>query len=538
MLRVRSSTPSSVSTATSTPKLTGLAASTSKLSRQSSSGAVRRCAAPALDGCRSPFGVEPRLDGPSQVRLPPIAVSRSSGALRDDSVRSSFEPSSSSFGRRSAPLTRLVPETPLDLRIPPLTAPLEKKSRSHRHHQHRRTTSQACDDRGRCTRSDTITEAPLAALELDLRLGRRRAGICDSKGTSTSSPTSAPHKSRRMKTWAATQLATQLSLLPSADSTPSVLTPQTTCSETGTSQASEASVRFAIDLLPTPEAGKWKKGSKIGSGSYGSVYKALDKETGRIFAVKKAQFEEGDSEDRKLRDRITDELSICKDLRHPNIVSYLGHEYTDCSLYIYLEYVAGGSMSSVLNEFGPLDHALLASSTQQLLDGLQYLHTRSVPVSHRDIKGANILVDLSFCVKLADFGCSKRSSNTKSFTTVGSIPWMAPEVISQQDGYGRKADVWSLGCTVIEMATAEKPWGKNTFDNIMFAMRHIGLSNNTPPVPETVSGACQDFIEKCTRRQPDDRPWTEELLQHPFVSGRPGDRSVRSSTSRGSGYTL
>jgi serine/threonine protein kinase len=245
----------------------------------------------------------------------------------------------------------------------------------------------------------------------------------------------------------------------------------------------------------------------------------LDRETGRIFAVKKQVLEEnGDEEDQRFRDKLQDEITIYKELRHPHIVSYLGHECTDGTLNIYLEYVAGGSMSNILSEFGPLDDALLRTSALGLLEGLNYLHTREVPVVHRDIKGANILVDLSFCVKLADFGCSKRCSNTRSFTTVGSIPWMAPEVIQQQDGHGRKADIWSLGCTIIEMATADKPWGRDTFDNIVFAMKHIGLSDNVPPIPDNISESARDLIAVCVQRCPDHRPCASQLLEHNFVT--------------------
>merc|ERR1712137_1117989 len=113
------------------------------------------------------------------------------------------------------------------------------------------------------------------------------------------------------------------------------------------------------------------------------------------------------------------------------------------------EYVAGGSMASMLREFGALPTNLLRDATSGLVEGLNYLHSQNPPVIHRDIKGANILVDLDFCVKLSDFGCSKRNNVTKSFTTTGSIPWMAPEVIQQQDGFGRKADIWSLGCSMM-----------------------------------------------------------------------------------------
>lgn len=258
----------------------------------------------------------------------------------------------------------------------------------------------------------------------------------------------------------------------------------------------------------------WICGKSIGSGSYGYVFKAMEKQTGRIFAVKKAKVDEND---KKYADRLQEELLICKDLRHPNIVACLGFDRTDSDLFIYLEYVPGGSMSSLLAEFGPLDNSLLRSTTSGLLEGLHYLHSRSPPVVHRDIKGANILVDLNFKVKLADFGCSKRNDLTKSFTTIGSIPWMAPEVILQQQGHGRKADVWSFGCVIIEMATAEKPWGKDAFENYMFALRRIAMTDSLPPIPDTLDEIGKDLVSLCIQRDPEVRPSVEDLLGHPFL---------------------
>merc|ERR1711971_1107384 len=96
------------------------------------------------------------------------------------------------------------------------------------------------------------------------------------------------------------------------------------------------------------------------------------------------------------------------------------------------------------------------------------------------IKCANILVGNDFIVKLADFGCSRHQMDTQTFTTIGSIPWMAPEVIVRTDGYGRKADIWSLGCSVLEMATAKNPWSELSFDNVVHAPQHIGLTESLP----------------------------------------------------------
>ena len=121
-------------------------------------------------------------------------------------------------------------------------------------------------------------------------------------------------------------------------------------------------------------------------------------------------------------------------LKHEHIVSYLGHDRIGEKLYIYLEHMPGGSLSKVLSQFGPLDESLIAVYTKQLVMGLVYLHTQDPPILHRDIKGANILVDLDCHVKLSDFGCSKRSAETMAHTVKGTIHWMAPEVM-MQTGY-------------------------------------------------------------------------------------------------------
>lgn len=162
------------------------------------------------------------------------------------------------------------------------------------------------------------------------------------------------------------------------------------------------------------------------------------------------------------------------------------------------------------------------------MEGLQYLHTRKPNlILHRDIKGANILVG-DGKVKLADFGCSKRTADTLSQTMRGSIPWMAPEVI-MSSGYGRRSDIWSFGCAIIEMATAKLPWGG--FDNPMAGMRRIGFSNEVPAVPDHLSAECQDFLSQCCIRDKTIRPLASALLQHSFVRHVDTTRSPDESLS-------
>jgi len=259
---------------------------------------------------------------------------------------------------------------------------------------------------------------------------------------------------------------------------------------------------------------KWTKGDNIGRGSLGTVFQAMDQCSGQVFAVKEVQINPEDQVDMQFKADLENEIKIVKDLKHPRIVSYLGHDYMDSCLYIYLEYMAGGSMASVLAQFGALEESLLVVYAREMLEGVEYLHTRDPPVVHRDIKGANVLVGLDCRVKLSDFGCSKRTQETWSVTMKGSIPWMAPEVV-KHTGYGRKADIWSFGCVMIEMATADSPWGK--FDNPMAAFHKIGMSDALPAIPEFLSDECREFIGLCVQRDFTKRPTAAELLDLELV---------------------
>mmetsp|Transcript_12867 Transcript_12867/g.40421 ORF Transcript_12867/g.40421 Transcript_12867/m.40421 type:complete len:500 (-) Transcript_12867:45-1544(-) len=258
----------------------------------------------------------------------------------------------------------------------------------------------------------------------------------------------------------------------------------------------------------------WIRGDILGRGSLGTVFEALDQKTGQVIAVKEVPINAADEDDKKFVSSLENEVCILQHLKHPHIVSYLGHDKIDGCLYLYLECMPGGTMTQALQLYGAFDESLIGDYSKQLLDGLQYLHTRSPPVVHRDIKGSNILIGLDCRAKLADFGCSKRAQETMTHTMRGSIPWMAPEVIAHAR-YGRAADIWSFGCVAIEMGTARVPWGR--FDNQMAAMLKIGMSKETPQLPEGISAVSEDFIRRCVVRDQTCRPTATELLEHEFV---------------------
>ncbi|CAN6229177.1 unnamed protein product [Urochloa humidicola] len=264
---------------------------------------------------------------------------------------------------------------------------------------------------------------------------------------------------------------------------------------------------------PSSPASRWKKGKLIGRGTFGHVYVGFNSDSGEMCAMKEVTLFVDDPKSKESAKQLGQEISLLSRLRHPNIVQYYGSETVDDKLYIYLEYVSGGSIHKLLQEYGQLGEPAIRSYTQQILSGLAYLHAKNTV--HRDIKGANILVDPSGRVKLADFGMAKHINGQHCpFSFKGSPYWMAPEVIKNSNGCNLAVDIWSLGCTVLEMATSKPPWSQ--YEGIA-AVFKIGNSKELPPIPDHLSEHCKDFIRKCLQRDPSQRPTSVELLQHPFI---------------------
>ncbi|KAL0329819.1 UNVERIFIED_CONTAM: Mitogen-activated protein kinase kinase kinase YODA [Sesamum radiatum] len=244
-------------------------------------------------------------------------------------------------------------------------------------------------------------------------------------------------------------------------------------------------------------------------------------ESGEMCAMKEVTLFSDDAKSRESAQQLGQEISLLSRLRHPNIVQYYGSETVDDKLYIYLEYVSGGSIYKILQEYGQLGEAAIRSYTQQILSGLAYLHAKNTihrwvfPEYNRDIKGANILVDPNGRVKLADFGMAKHiSGHSCPLSFKGSPYWMAPEVIKNSSGCNLAVDIWSLGCTVLEMATTKPPWSQ--YEGVA-AMFKIGNSKELPAIPDHLSDDGKDFIRQCLQRNPSYRPTAAQLLEHPFV---------------------
>ncbi|KAL1802014.1 hypothetical protein ACET3Z_030661 [Daucus carota] len=278
------------------------------------------------------------------------------------------------------------------------------------------------------------------------------------------------------------------------------------------------------DMFLCPKPGEWVKGKMVGWGSFGTVHLAMNKSTGGLFVVKSA-------ESQAALDSLEHEANILENLSSPHIVKCIGRENFkgvngDKKLNLFIEYMAGGSLADIADKFeGVLDERMVRLYTREILKGLVYLHNNGVV--HCDLKCKNVLLSSSGNIKIADFGCAKRlngskinSSSVESLKSICGTPlWMAPEVLRKQE-IDYTSDIWSLGCTVIEMATGKPPkWGDEIL-NPMSAVFKIACSNETPKFPKGFSKDGLDFLHKCFERDVKKRWTSQKLLQHPFVSSK------------------
>ncbi|KAL0577590.1 Suppressor of Sensor Kinase (SLN1) [Marasmius crinis-equi] len=287
---------------------------------------------------------------------------------------------------------------------------------------------------------------------------------------------------------------------------------------------------------------RWQQGRFIGAGAFGSVYLAVNLDSGSLMAVKEIKFQELSGLP-NLYSQIKDELSVMEMLHHPNVVEYYGLEVHRDKVYIFEEYCQGGSLAALLEHGRIEDERIIQVYTMQMLEGLTYLHSKGI--AHRDVKPDNILLDHLGVIKFVDFGAAKMlAKNQKSMAArsrrapdsgltagplegapglgmnslTGTPMYMSPEII-KNDKMGRLGamDVWSMGCVVLEFATGKKPW--SNLDNEWAIMFHIGVATQHPPLPEPgqLSSMGIDFIRQCLTIDANRRPTAVELMEHPWM---------------------
>ncbi|KAF5306496.1 hypothetical protein FQR65_LT07324 [Abscondita terminalis] len=262
----------------------------------------------------------------------------------------------------------------------------------------------------------------------------------------------------------------------------------------------------------------WQRGIKIGQGRFGKVYTAVNNNTGEMMAVKEIALQRNDKH--TIR-QVAEELKILEGISHNNLVKYFGLEVHKDEMLIFMEFCAEGTLENLVagTESG-LPELIIRRYTYQLLLGVSELHTHGIV--HRDIKTANIfLTDDGNSLKIGDFGCATK---IKANTTmpgelqgfVGTQAYMAPEVFMKTSagGHGRAADIWSVGCVVVEMSSGKRPWAE--YDSNYQIMFKVGMGEK-PEAPDCLIDEGHDFLEQCLQHNPRDRATALELLDHNFV---------------------
>ncbi|XP_031453375.1 STE20-like serine/threonine-protein kinase [Phasianus colchicus] len=260
----------------------------------------------------------------------------------------------------------------------------------------------------------------------------------------------------------------------------------------------------------------WEIIGELGDGAFGKVFKAQNKET-KVLAAAKVIDTKSEEE---LEDYMV-EIDILASCDHPNIVKLLDAFYYENNLWILIEFCAGGAVDAVMLELErPLTEPQIKVVCRQTLEALNYLHENKI--IHRDLKAGNILFTLDGDIKLADFGVSAKNTRTiqRRDSFIGTPYWMAPEVVmcetSKDRPYDYKADIWSLGITLIEMAQIEPPHHELNPMRVL-----LKIAKSDPPTlaqPSKWSSDFKDFLKKCLEKNVDLRWSATQLLQHPFVT--------------------
>jgi len=283
-----------------------------------------------------------------------------------------------------------------------------------------------------------------------------------------------------------------------------------------------------LEDLDAKKPFQYKKGPPIGQGSIGKVYECLNLSSGELLAVKEVKFYGDITKLQNYVEALKREVTVYKELTHPNVIKYYAidiyevNKDSESMIDVISEYISGGSIKVLVSKFDKLDERVISSYTKQILEGLSYLHSQDI--LHRDMKSSNVLIDACGTAKLTDFGCFKSlakfvETNHQEYRkspipNKPSVYWTAPEVLMKKS-QGKPADIWGVGCVVIDMLTGYAPWS-NLNSNIDQISKQI-ISGIIPPIPNTVSEACQDFLNQVFRFRPEDRPTAYELLDHPFI---------------------
>ncbi|KAK9238802.1 kinase-like domain-containing protein [Lipomyces kononenkoae] len=264
---------------------------------------------------------------------------------------------------------------------------------------------------------------------------------------------------------------------------------------------------------PVSAAKIYRRDEIIGRGNFGVVYKGYNTVEKKVVAIKVLNLDTAEDEVKDVRHEIG-LLSELKQGDAQNIVRYHGSHLVGSRLWIIMDYCAGGSVRTLQLAMGKIEERFTQVIVRESLMALSYIHKAGI--IHRDIKAANILIKNDGGVQLCDFGVAAQISanHPKRSTIVGTPYWMAPEVITEGATYNYKADIWSLGITIFEMATGQPPYADQDGMRVMFL-----IPRSKPPRLEGAqyTQSLKEFLSLCLNERPEERPNADELLRTRFI---------------------
>ncbi|XP_022176462.1 serine/threonine-protein kinase WNK1 isoform X3 [Myzus persicae] len=270
----------------------------------------------------------------------------------------------------------------------------------------------------------------------------------------------------------------------------------------------------------SPDGRFLKFDEELGHGSFKTVFRGLDTQTG--VAVAWCELQENKLT-KTERARFREEAEMLKGLQHPNIVRF--YDYWEVSLtkrkYIVLvtELMTSGTLKTYLRRFKKINPKVLKSWCRQIVKGLSFLHSRTPPIIHRDLKCDNIFITgTTGCVKIGDLGLATLKNRSFAKSVIGTPEFMAPEMYEEH--YDESVDVYAFGMCMLEMATSEYPYTECTgpaqiYKKVISGVKPLSFDKIENP-------EIKDIIDSCIKLKKDERPSIKELLAHDFFTEDPG----------------
>ncbi|RHN62946.1 putative mitogen-activated protein kinase kinase kinase STE-STE11 family [Medicago truncatula] len=258
----------------------------------------------------------------------------------------------------------------------------------------------------------------------------------------------------------------------------------------------------------------WVRGETVGRGSFATVNLVIPKSNSNSTPTAVKTSEVSTSSSLKNEKYVLHQLGSCQ-----RIIPCFGDDYTfenGKEYYnLFLEYASAGTLSDQVKlNGGRIPEQHIRRYTRSIVEGLDHIHRNGFV--HCDIKLQNILVFNDGEIKIADFGLAKKTGEKQSFECRGTPLFMSPESVNNGE-HESPADIWALGCAVVEMVTGKPAWNLEKDSNMWSLLLQIGAGEESPLIPEELSKEGKDFVEKCFVKDPRKRWTAEMLLNHPFV---------------------